>query len=114
MCPAASRLCLEDTAGGAWSRPLARRVRPGSQAGPDRREEALTFKIVAFFSVLGEVQTLDLVFLAHTHAEQGIHDFENDKRRQSRQEPTDEHAPQLVEDLAGVAVGKPQRAAVAA
>ena len=65
---------------------------------------ALDLQIVAFFTVLSQVQALNLLLGRNPQADHHIHHLQNDERAGNRQDPCNGHAHELVEELMGIAV----------
>src|SRR3954464_11560087 len=64
---------------------------------------SLVCPIVAFFAMLGQVQTVALVFHTHPKSDRLVYKEQNDKRTHNRNTPRDRHAQQLVQQLMAVA-----------
>src|SRR6185369_9327966 len=77
------------------------------------REGRLPLQIVAFFSVLAEIQTLDFVGQTDANASHHIDDLQQDERAHDRDAPRDSAGNNLIQNLTGVAVDPTHRHAAA-
>src|SRR5439155_6952486 len=78
-------------------------------AKPLVRKPTSDLQIVSFFTVLGDVQSLDLMLLANTQPEKRIDDFQNDQTPDRSQGNGNDDGDQLIEHLRAVPVDKPNR-----
>ncbi len=72
------------------------------QAIPYTRALGRTFPIIAFLSVLREVQTLRLLLLGNTQANRLINDEQNYERARDGQRPRDSDSYRLISQLPDV------------